>query len=135
MVTLSLIPDDEFQSLVDDCIAIITEAEFTSRWARVEGYHALGKRIATDRIWNQRGNGETLSRVTKFTGIKERNLYRAVQFYEMYPNLNLLPEGKNVSWHKICNDYLPEPRDDLKDPEPETCICPDCGQVHRKKLE
>ena len=34
-----------YQSLIEDSKAIITEALFTSRWALVEGYHALGKRI------------------------------------------------------------------------------------------
>lgn len=34
-----------YDELVSDCKAIITEAIFTSRWALVEGYWNLGKRI------------------------------------------------------------------------------------------
>ena len=36
---------DWFNHLIDDCQNIIVEAEFTSRWVLVEGYHALGTRI------------------------------------------------------------------------------------------
>ena len=34
-----------FAAFIDDCESIIVEAEFTSRWVLVEGYHALGTRI------------------------------------------------------------------------------------------
>jgi len=27
-----------------------------------------------------------------------------------FPDLSQLPEGKNISWHKICNNLLPEPK-------------------------
>lgn len=117
---------DELESLIDDCKAIYVEHDFISRWARVELYHKVGERICASPYKNDR---EKLSRVTNETGIKERNIYRAIQFYEMFPDLNKLPEGKNVSWHKICNDYLPKPTDKE---EPEMCICPSCGREHKK---
>ena len=115
---------DELQSIIDDIRSTIVEAQFTARWVLVEGYHTIGKRLQG--VKNKR---QIIVTVTQQTGIKERNLYRAIQFYEMYPDLNKLPEGKNVSWHKICNEYLPEPKD--KEPEPETCTCPTCGATHR----
>ena len=37
-----LMQTDWYQSLIDDCGAIIVEAEFSSRWVLVEGYHSLG---------------------------------------------------------------------------------------------
>lgn len=120
---------DEFQSLVDDCKSIYVEYSFTSRWAKIEGYHLIGERICKSKY---RNNREILSRVTKDTGIKERNIYRAIQFYEKFPDLNKLPEGKDTSWHKICNDYLPKPTDKT---EPEICVCPNCGKEHRKATE
>ena len=42
--------EEWYTALVDDCKAIITEAVFISRLARVEGYHALGERIVTEKI-------------------------------------------------------------------------------------
>lgn len=120
---------DELDLLISDCMAIVVEHEFISRWARIEGYHLLGKRIATDELYKRNGS-KIFVTVTQQTNIKERNLYRAIQFYEMYPNLDALTEGKNISWHMICNKYLPAPRD--KEPEPEMCVCPNCGREHRK---
>jgi len=33
-----------------------------------------------------------------------------IQFARAYPNLNLLPEAKNTSWHHIVNKYLAKQR-------------------------
>ena len=123
---------DELDLLINDCLAIVVEHEFVSRWARIEGYHALGQRIKNDDLYKKRGS-KIFVTVTKATNIKKRNLYRAVQFYEMFPDLNKLSEGKDISWHEICNKYLPKPKD--KETEPETCICPSCGREHRKATE
>jgi DNA modification methylase len=106
-----------YDLLIDDCKAIITEAVFTSRWALVEGYHNLGERVATDGDyikWEQSKAGAVLSRVSKDLNISERTLYRAIQFYECYPDLSTVPEGKNISWHKIVNKYLPEKIDEIE---------------------
>lgn len=119
---------DELESLIADCKSIYVEKDFESRWARVEMYHQIGERIKQSKIYKRDGS-KIFVTVTQNTGIKERNLYRAVQFVEMFPDLNKLPEGKNVSWHKICNDYLPKPTDKE---EPEMCTCPTCGREHKK---
>ena len=42
-----------YQDLVEECKAIITEAVFTSRWALVEGYWNLGKRITEENAENR----------------------------------------------------------------------------------
>ena len=92
-------------------------------------YQQIGERIKRSRIYKRDGS-KIFVTVTQSTGIKERNLYRAVQFFEMFPDLNKLPEGKDVSWHKICNDYLPKPTDKKT---PEMCVCPNCGKEHKKE--
>lgn len=120
--------NDELESLIADCKSIYVEKDFESRWARVEMYHQIGERIKQSQVYKCDGS-KIFVTVTKNTGIKERNLYRAVQFVEMFPDLNKLPEGKNVSWHKICNDYLPKPTDKE---EPEMCTCLTCGREHKK---
>jgi len=78
-------------------------------WALVEGYHALGKRVLEDyhnferkQIYGQ----EICSHVSISLGKSRQTINRAIQFAKLYPDLNLLPEGKNTSWHKICNQYL-----------------------------
>ena len=115
---------DELQSIIDDVKSTIVETKFVARWVLVEGYHKIGERLQG--VKNKR---EIIVTVTLNTGVKERNLYRAIQFYDMYPDLNSLPEGKDTSWHNICNKYLPAPKDKV---EPELCTCPTCGREHRK---
>ena len=103
--------EEWYELLVDDCKAIITEAVFTSRWALVEGYHALGERIKNDTEFEKfsKGNRLVCNTLANNIGISERTIYYAVQFYDKYPSLDVVPEGKNISWHKIVNKYLPAP--------------------------
>jgi hypothetical protein len=110
----SIITQEEwYQSLVDDCKAINTEADFNSRWERLAGYHAIGRRLVTDaQFMRYSKNGrDILSRVTNSTGISERNLYRSMQFFTAFPDLTLLPNGKAMSWRRVVNELLPEPDD------------------------
>ena len=89
-----------YDLLVEDCKAIVTEAVFTSRWALVEGYHQLGERIVTDENYSRHARDRNyVSRLTLSTEIPERTIWRAIQFYNKYPELEEVPEGKNVSFH------------------------------------
>lgn len=104
--------EEWYQALVDDCRAIVVEAEFTSRWALVEGYHALGQRILDDHDKWERNklNGMAfLQGLAKQIQISARTVYYAVQFARKFPELALLPEGKDTSWNKIVTLYLPAP--------------------------
>ncbi len=104
--------EEWYAALVEDCKAIITEAVFNSRWALVEGYHQLGERIVTDENyqWHAKGNMSYLQGLANNLSISDRTIYYAVQFYEKYPDLDIVPEGKNISWNKIITKYLPEPK-------------------------
>jgi len=103
-----------YSALIDDCKSIITETTFNSRWALIEGYHALGERIVQEyKHFSQIGiHGQTIcQRVGKSLGKSRQTITYAVQFAEKYPDLSRLPEGKNISWHKICNLYLPDKKE------------------------
>ena len=115
-----LINETWYKRLVDDCKAIITEAVFTSRWALVEGYWQLGERVRKDENWTKysKGTYTSLQGLAKNLGISERILYYALQFYDKYPELNNVPEGKNITWNKIITKYLPEkPKEIIPFPE------------------
>lgn len=102
--------EEWYQQLVDDCQTIITETEFTARWVLVEGYHALGMRILEeyDNFERREIYGQKIAqRVAGSLGKSERTLDYAVQFARKCPDLELLPYGKDVSWRKICHEYLP----------------------------
>ena len=128
------IQTDWYQSLIDDCQSIMVEAEFTSRWILVEGYHSLGLRILQENDNFEREGiygKKIVSRVTESLGKSERTIWRAMQFAREYPDLSLLPEGKNTSWHKICNEYLPEHKEPNQPKFDENIEmqhrCPKCG--------
>lgn len=126
-----LVNADWYGSLVEDCKAIITEAVFTSRWALVEGYWSLGQRIRNDENYAKyaKGSESFLQGLARNLGISERTLYYSVKSHEMYPDINALPEGKNISWNKLVTKYLPE-----KETEPKPkCTCPLCGNTHSQK--
>ena len=110
MTTELVVQSEPFQALVDECKAIITETIFSSRWALVEGYHALGERIQTDEGFQKyaKGNADACKTLAKNIGISDRTLYYAIQFYDKYPRLDLVPEGKNISWNKVITKYLPK---------------------------
>ena len=113
-----LITNEWYEALVTDCKAIITEVEFTSRWALVEGYWKLGERIETDENFKKaaKGNLTSLQGLAKNLDVSDRTIYYARQAYNKYPELGELPEGKNLSWNKLITKYLPEPKKE-KTPE------------------
>lgn len=119
-------PNEEwFQALVEECDAIITEHVHNSRWTIVEGYHLLGKRILedADKFENDK---EIVATVAKALNKSTRTIYQSIQFVRKFPDITSLPEGKNISWHKIVNDVLPEPKE-KKPHEPDKC--PNCGFI------
>ncbi len=59
--------------------------------------------------------------VSKALDCSEREIYRCIQFRKKYPELNDLPEGKNITWHKIVNQYLPEKSKSEKDNPEQEC--------------
>jgi len=98
-----------YNSLIEDCKDLVTEVEFSARWTLVEGYHTLGLRILqeTDNFERSQIYGEKIAqRIAESLGKSERTINYAIKFAQLYPDLNLLPEGKNLSWHHLINKYL-----------------------------
>lgn len=117
----TIINQEWYTSLIDECRAIITEAIFTSRWALVEGYWTLGQRIREDsqlKKWSQNEAGAVLQGLAKDLDISTRTIHYALQAYDKYPDITQLPEGKNISWNKLITTYLPEPKDNLHKDRP-----------------
>lgn len=102
-------------TLIEDCKDIAVETEFASKWALVEGRHQLGCRVLSD---SDRFDSETdiVQCIAQGIGRHKRTVYYSIQFARMFPDLNLLPEGKNLSWTHIINKYLTSETDKLKRP-------------------
>ena len=126
-----------FTHLIEQCQATITEYSFQSRWALVEGYHELGKLILAENDNFERAKiygKKIVATVAESLGKSERTIYRAVQFAREYPDLNMLPEGKDTSWHDICVKYLPVKGEKKEKPVKGVIVeCPKCGFVFEIK--
>ena len=98
-----------YEDLIEECKDIITEAIFTSRWALVEGYWNLGKRIREDLNFQEysKGNKSSVQDLARNLKQSERTLYYAIQCFDTYPDIQQLPEGKNITWNKLITKYLP----------------------------
>lgn len=116
MTELTTIQNQQwYEALIEECGAIVTESVFASSWALIEGYHQLGQRIIEEREnFGKAGyyGKQVTSTIAKAIHKSERTVERAVQFTTMYPDLALLPDGKNTNWHHICNKYLVAPKKD-----------------------
>ena len=111
-----------YSTLLQECKEIIVEYEFTSRWALVDGYHQLGEKI-------QEADLVIMTKLAEDLHKSIKTLKRAKKFYHKYPDLALLPEGKNTSWYAIVNKYLP---DTINQRPPEEIICPYCKRQFTK---
>ena len=108
---------DEYQALVEECQSIITERVWNFRMEKILMYGQLGERIITDLLYKKysKGNVEFLEAIAKDVGIQYSEITRAIQFYEKFEVVapdsegwSKLKEGKNISWSKIKDLYLPE---------------------------
>ncbi|MBA7521662.1 hypothetical protein ES705_13773 [subsurface metagenome] len=122
-----------YQELVDNCKTIIIERGYRARMEVIEGYHELGERIETDVNFKKWSNlrGEAIRQLANDIKIGVRTLYFAIQFHNKWPKLcnafQSFTEGKEISWFKIVNKYLPEPKgNETELPTPQYVECPKC---------
>lgn len=123
-----LIPEDEIATIIEDCKAIITESVTVVREKIIEMKWELG-----DRLFKAGENRirPLLTRVSKEINLCERDLYRCLEFRKKFSSLNemweRLPEGKNISWHKLINKYIdfemPKPAIPVEDKFDEFGLC------------
>src|SRR3990172_1317111 len=90
---MELVTQEWYQTLVDECKAIITEAIFTSRWALVEGYWNLGKRIREDNLAQEysKGNKTFVQDLARNLSISERTIYYSLQAFDHFPDIGKMP--------------------------------------------
>lgn len=94
-----VVPDN----LLDEIQGLFTEGEFNSRWTLIETYHEVGRIICTRLNGNRT---DILHAIAPQIGKSVRSLWYATKFYETYPDINALPEGKNITWNKIVTKHL-----------------------------
>lgn len=107
---------EEYEALVEECQAIITEGIWNYRVEKILVYGRLGERIFNDSVFKKYGKGNLafLESIAEDIGISYSDICRAIQFYEKFQIVSLdsenwdkFKEGKNISWNKIKSYYLP----------------------------
>ena len=108
---------DAYKSLIDDCRSTLVEGIFNARMEVIITHSRIGERVATDKLYKKygKGNQEFIQQLAKDMEVSYQEIYRSIQFYEKFKIVSpdgegwdRFEEGKNISWNKIKNNYLPE---------------------------
>jgi len=104
---------DSYQALLDE-LENIRVVRTTNARMEVLAYHwETGKAIA-DFMEQAHYGDNIIDTIAKDLGRSSVDLYKSVQFYKKFKEeefekaLMKLPEGNNISWSKIVQEYLPE---------------------------
>jgi hypothetical protein len=89
-------------NLLEDCREILVEFGFTERWSVIEKYWSIGKRICEEPDMKMKD----VNKLAELLNEDEHEIKNAILFYKKFPDLNMLPEGKNVNWSMVKNKYL-----------------------------
>ena len=120
-----LITSEWFQALIEECKTTIIERRYRSATELLKMKWSLGDRILEDVGKFERAQiygRQIIVTVSRALDCSEREIYRCIQFRKKYPEIDNLPEGKAITWHKIVNIYLPDhPTATGKDPEDTPC--------------
>jgi len=95
--------DEKYHAFVEEIKSTITEAVHNSRWTLIEGYWLVGKLMRKE---YKKEITNLLQALALDIGTSERTLWYALKTYDTYPDMNKLPEGKNISWNKLITKYL-----------------------------
>jgi len=129
MINKDIIKDEKWGYVVEQIKATITEAVHNSRWMLVEGYWSVGKLLREE--FGKKDLTKVLTGLSVEVSVSSRTLWRALSCYDKYPDINTIPEGKNITWWKLITKYLPE---NPKEPEvkPSMVKCPKCNGYYLK---
>jgi hypothetical protein len=128
-----IISQDWFKGLIEECDALLVETHCNSHWILLEGYHKLGVLIIQEKEnFENNGYGQKIVQLVANSLHKsERTIYNAIQLAEQYPDMNTLPEGKAITWSKMCKKYLLANTESCCHPEYKkvtTEYCVKCGK-------
>lgn len=96
---------ENYNSILEDLESILIECEFQHRFSVIDGYHQIGKRILETSSDKDEINN-LIEKVSKDLKIRKTKIEKCVLFVSLFPKLEDLPEGKNISWNKINYKYL-----------------------------
>ena len=126
----NIVSTEWYKELIEETKAIIVESIFNARDTVIRGKWAIGQRITQEKDNFEKAGitgGAIITTVGKSLGASVSELYSCVKFYEKFPDLEkfLGKQNKNLSWHKVVHELLPEHTETKKREEQ---LCPKCGQ-------
>ncbi len=128
------VPENWYQELVDDCRSHLIEARTASAWTLICAYHAVGSRIVCEKKkFEVKGiYGEKIAeKVAKSIGMNRSYIFDAVKFAEKYPDINMFPGDKALTWNRVRQQYLLTA--EQREKEEKAKLCPKCGYDFKKK--
>ena len=115
MKNQQLTKQDWWAALVEECHATYDQKTYESKMTIVEMWHMIGTRIIEDiPKFEAMGieEGKVSALVANHADLGIRSVQRAIQFARKYKSVEKLPGGQyKQSWHKVCNELLPAPRE------------------------
>ncbi len=99
-----LVDEVDLDAVAEEIKRTLTEGLFASNWALIETYWLVGK------IITENSDGLSVEKLVHDLALKlnknRRSFFYAYKFYQQFPDLNLLPEGKDSRWYHIVQKYL-----------------------------
>src|SRR3990167_10863083 len=113
---LEIIGTDQYLSLVEECKSIISEGIFRARQEVIETWEMVGQRIIEDDLYKNYGNRGLIEKMANDLGKSTQTIYNAINFVKALEIKdskvsNALESNKNLSWHKVVNEYLPKSKE------------------------
>lgn|SRR3990167_9667698 len=108
---------ERLETVAAEIKSLMVEALFDSAWTIITMHHEIG-RLITDSFENVT---EVLPSLSVKVGRSERTLYRSLQLYRKFPDINSIPHGKAISMSRLINEHL------LENPQDNKChhVCKD----------
>jgi hypothetical protein len=108
-----VISDESYNSLLEDLMDLVKETVVNLRYETIKCKWEIGDRIVKEFTAGKVAEYvKIVKRLSKDLKVSESELYRCIEFKSKFPDFkemwDRLPEGKNISWNKIKECYLPD---------------------------
>lgn len=103
--------------MIEELRGIWIKGMFNARRCLIEAYHLTGKTIIKYSNKHSIERRKLCNSVAKDMKKGERTIYYTIEFANKFSDLDKLPEGKNITWHKICNNLLTVPKKEISLPK------------------
>lgn len=95
------VKDEYYLELVEQLKAAIVEGSFNERMARIETYHKIGEEVRAFSKHFNKNVTEVVKAISDDLSVAERSVWTALKFYDTFPDIGALPDGKAISWTKV----------------------------------